>query len=119
MPILTADTISEFVLDDRLGRRRAITREAALVLRRGFTGLGPNLAIGLVDVNPDGLGVQLNAPMNFGDEVEVELTSPGVGKPLKLAGEVRWNMAVGDGTFRAGIKLRRRLTQADIANLTG
>ena len=94
-------------------------RGAALVLRRGFTGVGPNLAIGLVDVNPDGLGVQLNAPLTYGDEVEIELSSPGIGKPLRAVGEVRWSMAVGDGTFRAGIKLRRRLTPADIANLTG
>ena len=54
----------------------AISRAAALVLRRGFTGVGPNLAIGLVDVNPDGLGVQLNAPLTYGDEVEIELSSP-------------------------------------------
>jgi hypothetical protein len=119
MAILTADTISEFVLDDRHNRRRAIARGVALVLRRGHTSLGPNLAISLVDANPDGLGVELNAPLNFGDVVEVELTAPGLSKPLKLVADVRWCMAVGDGTFRAGVKLRRRLTQVDIANLIG
>ena len=88
-------------------------------MRRGRTGVGPNLAIGLIDVTPEGLGVLLIAPLAFGDEVEVELSSPGIDKPLKVAGEVRWSMAVGDGTFRAGIMLCRRLTPVDIANLTG
>lgn len=119
MAILADDSITEFVIDDRLNRRRTISRGAAVVLRRGRTGAGPNLAIGLIDVTPQGLGVLLIAPLAFGDEVEVELSSPGVDKPLKMAGEVRWGMAVGDGTFRAGIQLGRRLTQVDIANLTG
>jgi hypothetical protein len=119
MALLQTDTISEYVLDDRYNRRRTITSGAAIVLRRGLTGTGPDLAIGLVDVNPDGIGVLLNASVIFGDEVEVELTSHSLTKPLKVAGEVRWSMAVGDGTYRAGIKLGRRLTPTDIANLIG
>jgi hypothetical protein len=119
MGILAADSISEFLVDDRYSRRRAITHEVALVVRRGHTGVGPNLAISLVDANPDGLGLELNAPVTFGDVVEVEFTPPGASKPLKLVADVRWCMAAGDGTFRAGIKLRRRLTPTDIANLTG
>jgi PilZ domain len=80
-------------------------------------GLGQNLAIALVDVSEDGLGLRLKAALGFGEEITIELNLPGVGKPLKLVADVRWCTALGDGSFHVGVKLRRRLMHGEVSNL--
>ena len=118
MSNLSADIVAGPQLDRRLGRRRTIKKQIRVALRRGPTALGPNLAIALIDVSRDGLGVHLAVSLDFGDEVRIELASPEVGKPLELVGAVRWCMAVGDGTFRAGVHLRGQLADSDLTSLT-
>jgi hypothetical protein len=81
-------------------------------------GLGPNLAVALIDISEDGLGVRLKASLAAGDEVSVELSAPGVRKSLKMVGDIRWCREVGDGTFAAGVRLRRRLTYAQLNDMT-
>src|SRR5437763_972691 len=47
----------------RLVPRRAVRGGVRAEVRRGMTGLGPDLAIGLTDLSEDGLGVRLKAPV--------------------------------------------------------
>ena len=101
----------------RLARRRAITRKIGIEYRKGAMGLGPNLAVGLLDVSEDGLGVRIKVAVEPGDEAEVVLTSPGTRKAYKLLCEVRWCRDAGDGTFLAGMRLRRRLAYAELSDL--
>jgi hypothetical protein len=101
-------------IDRRLGPRRPVTRRADVSLRTGPLGLGPNLAIGLVDVSEEGMGVKLNGPVKPGEEVEVVVSFPVASKTFKLHGVVCWcNPGPGE-TFVAGIRLRRRLTHAEL-----
>jgi hypothetical protein len=104
--------------DHRLGRRKPITRKVGMAVRVGMSGLGRDLGCGLVDVTDDGLGIKLKEPIQAGREVTIDLALPGVSKPLRVIGEVRWCRAAGDGTFTAGVRLRRRLpypTMTDLA----
>lgn len=80
-------------------------------------GLGPDLALGLLDVSEDGLGVRLKVAVAAGDEAEIVLTAPGTRKAFKLLGEVRWCHDAADGTFHVGIRLRRRLPYAELSDL--
>ena len=80
-------------------------------------GLGVDVAVGLVDVSEDGLGVRLKVAVTPGEETEIILTSPGTRKAYKLLGEVRWCRDAGDGTFLAGVRLRRRLAYVDLSDL--
>lgn len=101
-------------IDRRLGPRRPVTRRADVSLRAGTLGLGPNLATGLVDVSEEGLGVKLNGAVEPGAEVEVIVSFPVASKSFKLHGVVCWcNLGPGE-TFVAGIRLRRRLTHAEL-----
>lgn len=102
----------------RLSRRLLVTRRVQLVFRKGTLGLGPNLGISLADVGEDGLGVRLNAPVSAGEDATVELIRPGVSKPLRLVADVRWCRPAGDGTFLAGLRLRRRLPYLLLTDLT-
>ena len=98
---------------------KAARRHMSVVCRPGSTGLGPNLARGLVDLTEDRVKVRLNAPIPVGEDVEVELTPPGVGKPLKLRGSVVTCRPSTDGkSFVAKVLLRHRLTFRQLAELT-
>lgn len=77
-------------------------------------GLGPDLALFLIDVSEDGIGVRLKCPLATLDEVEVELLAPGFRKPVKRQGNVRWCRGLEDGTFLAGINLHKRLAYAEV-----
>jgi hypothetical protein len=71
----------------------------------------------LIDASEDGLGVRLKVALAPGDEVEVELSPPGVRKSFKRLGEIRWCREVGDGTFVAGMKLHKRLAFQELNEL--
>jgi Tfp pilus assembly protein PilZ len=94
-------------------------RRVGVAIQEGTSGLGPNIAVGLANVSDDGLGVRINAPIPVGLEVSVELFLPGVHKPIKLVGEVRWCSPVGDSTHQAGLRLRRRLTYSELTGMGG
>jgi hypothetical protein len=101
----------------RISRRRVVTRKVGIVLRKGAMGLGPNLGVALLDASEDGLGVRIKGPLVQGDEIEVELSPPGVRKTYKRLGQVRWCRDVGDGTFVIGIKLQKRLAFTELNDL--
>ncbi|HEX3150261.1 MAG TPA: PilZ domain-containing protein [Gemmataceae bacterium] len=105
-------------VNHRLDRRREVQRKVEVIVRRGTMGLGPNLALRITDATQDGLGLRLSASVQPNTEVAVELSVPGVGKPVKIQADVRWCLAVGDGTFLAGIRLRRRLSYTEVSSLT-
>lgn len=104
--------------DRRLARRLLVTRRVQLVYRKGTLGLGPNLGISLADVGEDGLGVRLSAQVKPGEEASLELIRPGVSKPLRLVADVRWCRPADDGTYLAGLRLRRRLPYLMLTDLT-
>jgi hypothetical protein len=97
---------------------RRPARHIGIVCRKGLTGLGPNLAVALLDVTEDRLKVRLTGPVKVGDEVETELVPPGSGKPLKLRGDAITCRASGSGTFVAKVLLRHRLTFQELAAIT-
>ena len=105
--------------EHRLCRRRNARTGVRLEYRRGLLGLGNNLAVALVDASEDGLRVRLKVEVKPGEEGEVLLGRPGGGKPLKSEVEVRWCTPAGDGTFLAGLRLRRRLPYRDLSDLVG
>ena len=94
-------------------------RHLGIVCRRGTTGLGPDLAVGIVDVTEDRLKVRLTAPVPVGDELEADLTPPGNGKVMRLRGVVAACRPSRDGKSSvAKVRLRHRLTFRQLAELT-
>jgi hypothetical protein len=73
------------------------------------------LAVALVDVSPEGLGVWLAGPVAAGEEVQVTV---GVGlRRVTVLAEVRWCAPGPDAAYRAGLRLRRPLTDRALAEL--
>ncbi len=105
-------------LERRIFRRRRVVRPVDVIIRRGTLGLGPNLALALIDVSEEGLRVRLKGPVVAGDEVEICLSFPIASKSWKFTGDVRWCESGPFETFLAGISLRRQLTHLELAELT-
>lgn len=104
--------------DRRIVRRRALKKGVALTVRKGTMGLGPNLAIGGVELSDDGIQVRVKSELKRGDEIEIGLTGIGRSKPMTLISEVRWCKEDLDDDsgefFYVGAKFRRRLAYAEI-----
>jgi hypothetical protein len=115
---LFTDPVSGKRSERRLSRRLIVTRRVQIVFRKGTLGLGPNIGVALADVGEDGLGIRLTTPVAKGDDASLELLRPGVSKPLRLVADVRWCRPIEDGTFLAGLRLRRRLPYLVLTDLT-
>jgi hypothetical protein len=102
---------------DRLGRRWVARFGARAEVRRLGPPLGPDLGAGLVDVSTDGARVRLTAPAEIGEEVRVRLRRKGTRKSTDLMAEIRWCQPEGGGVYLAGLRLCRRLTPAELADL--
>ena len=95
--------------------RLGIQRRVGAAVR---TAGGRDVGIDLLDASEDGLGIRARARLPLRAEVTVELSRPGVLRPLALAGVVRWCGPAADGTFTVGVRLHRRLTPMELSNLT-
>ena len=89
-----------------------------VVCRTGTLGVGPNLAISLVDISEMGLRLVVPSTMQKGQEVQIELEAPGRGRALKLMADVIWSMPNDEGTYWLGIEFRRQLTYGELQDLT-
>ena len=106
--------------DRRAMRRRPLKRGVTLTVRKGTMGLGPNLAVGGVELSHDGIRVRIKDQLKRGDEVELGLTGIGCGKPMTLIADVRWCRVEesddGATVFFLGAKFRRRLAHAEMGS---
>lgn len=105
-------------MNHRVCGRKPATRTVTLAVRNGESGLGADLGAGLVDITQDGLGIRLKELVPVGQVVTIDLLVSGIGKPLRILAEVRWCRPCVDGTFRAGVCLRRRLSFPTVTGLT-
>jgi PilZ domain len=101
----------------RAARRRLAKSGARVEVRRGPLGMGPNLAVGLVELSQTGARVRLKTAIQPGVEVEVALWPPAGVRSVRGPAEVRWCRPVRDGTFLAGLRLRRTITNGDLRHL--
>ena len=85
-------------------------------MRRGSLGMGPDLALGLVDVSEGGAQVRLACPLLPGEQVQVALWPPRGLRPVRLPATVRWCRTI-DGVVLAGVRLSERLSLRDVSKL--
>lgn len=101
--------------DRRIVRRRPLKRGVELTIRKGTTGLGPNLAAGGVELSHDGMRVKVKSELKKGDDVQIALVGIGRGKAMTMIADVRWCRPDEEAdAYLVGICFRRRLTHAEI-----
>ena len=85
--------------------------------RRGSLDLGPDLAVRLVDVGPDGATLLVREPLPEGEEVSVVLEGPGNAHPARHMGRVA-HSGPGPGGHLADVEFRQRIGRQELLALT-
>jgi hypothetical protein len=73
---------------------------------RNHLGLGPNIAVAVLDVSESGVRLLLKEDLPIGREFEVELESI-AHKAVKLHAEVIWSLATADGKYCVGSRFTK------------
>src|SRR5579872_2665417 len=98
----------------RAARRRAAKRSVRVNCIANAIGLGPNVALSLLDVSEAGARITIKVPLLPRQEVEISLTGIGHRKPVRVLAEVIWCIPAEEGTYLAGFKLQRYLSYQDL-----
>ena len=101
----------------RLQRRRSAKGGARVVCRANAMGLGPNVAKSLLDLSEAGAHVEVTVGMMKHQEVELELCSVSLLRPIKTLAEVIWCVPYAENLFHVGLRFRRLLTFQDLQAL--
>jgi hypothetical protein len=75
----------------RLARRRAPKGGTRVVCRKGTLGLGPDLAVSVLDVSESGIRLLVREALAERQEIEVGLTGPGQARAHRLVATVVWS----------------------------
>ena len=102
--------------DRRVTDRRRARFGSRVEVRRGLLGMSPDLALKLVDVSEGGAQVRVVGPLRPGEQVEVALWPPANAQSVRGPAVVCWCLPTATGEFRAGLRLRRRLS-LELVNL--
>ena len=95
--------------DRRKSPRYAPKGGMQVTCRKGAPGLGPNLALSVLDVSEGGTRLLLGAPLKPGEAVEVILQPAGYALGFKASGRVVWCLEVTEGGHAAGVAFNQRL----------
>jgi hypothetical protein len=95
-------------------RPRKITKVACF---KGALGLGPNLALDLLDVSERGVRLRVKEPLELHQQVEVHLTGLGHRRPVKVPAAVVWCVEAADGSYCIGAHFEKGLPYADLQQL--
>ncbi len=94
--------------------RRPPRGSVAVECRPGTYGLGPNVAVQVLDISVGGVAVLTKTPLQKGQEVEVVLSRKGTTGTIKRTAVVAWALPPGDqGYCKAGLEFRSRLSYPD------
>src|SRR5258708_7658123 len=92
----------------RLSMRRNPKRTSRVVCRKGVFGMGPNLALRLLDIPETGARLVVKAEISPRQEVEVVISPPGGGREIVRKGAVVWAVPTAEGEFCVGVRFDKR-----------
>jgi hypothetical protein len=106
---------------NRRGAPRRLPKKASrFVCRSGRLGLGPNIAVGLLDVSETGIRLIVKTALEPEAEVEVGLQPIGANTPTNVIAQVMWCIPLADGNHCVGARFEKVLPYGfllEIANL--
>jgi hypothetical protein len=103
--------------DQRSTRRRRPRGSTKVACHAGSFGLGPNLAVRVLDVSEAGIRLLVQAALRPGQEIEVSLEGVAHCRPVRASARVVWAVEAADGTYCVGAKFERTLSYADLQHL--
>jgi hypothetical protein len=86
--------------------------------QQGNTGLGPNLAVSILDISETGIRMMVNRSLEKNEEIEINLLGPGNPRPMKILSNVAWSVAAAEGNHCIGARFQKRIQYSDFSRLT-
>ncbi len=88
----------------RRSRRQRPKMTTEIACRPQTVIVGPDVALAVLDISAEGIRLMVNAPLEKGQRIEVDLQGIGYSKPIKMNAEVIWSLATADGNWCIGAK---------------
>lgn len=88
----------------RRSRRQHPKPTTEVVCRSETRIIGPDVALSVLDISADGIRLMVNAPLEAGQRIEVDLEGIGYCHTLKLSAQVIWALETVDGNWCIGAK---------------
>ena len=101
----------------RLHRRRTPKGGVRVTCQVGSLGLGPNLALSVLDLSEAATRIAVKAALTAGQEVEINLSEPSLGRPVKRLAVVVWCVEREPGTWWSAAKFGRYLEYSELIRL--
>jgi PilZ domain-containing protein len=89
----------------RRSRRQRPKTTTEIACRPQTVIVGPDVALAVLDISAEGIRLMVNAPLEKGQRIEVDLQGIGYSRPIKLNAEVIWSLATADGNWCVGAKV--------------
>lgn len=99
----------------RSRRQTAKGSTRARAYRNGW-GLGPNIAISVLDISETGVRLLMKEELPVGHEFEVNLEGPG-SHPVKMLANVAWCIRAEDGNYCLGASFQKSMPYAALMAL--
>jgi hypothetical protein len=103
-------------------RRRSLRRRPKRISKvacfKGALGLGPNLALEMLDLSERGIRMRVKEPLMPPQQIELHLTGLTHRKPVKVLAAVVWCVPAADGSYCVGAQFEHGLPYADFQLLT-
>jgi hypothetical protein len=96
--------------------RRKVRNATDVTCRTGTSGMGPNLAIRMLDISEEGVRLTLKQPVNPGEELEISFTPLGCNREVLCGIVVVWCRAH-DGIHSVAGKFRPPVRYDDIFHI--
>ncbi len=103
--------------EKRASRRHSPKGTTRAKVTRSALGLGPNIALDVLDLSETGVRLLLKEDLKRGQEFEVVLESAAC-RPVKTVAEVIWSLATADGKFCVGARFVKLLSYRDLQALS-
>jgi PilZ domain len=101
----------------RRARRQPAKTSARVICYGNGLGLGRNLALTVLDMSESGIRLRVKAPLEAGQEIQIDLEGLGHRRALKICGKVAWSVALADGTWCVGVQFPQPLRYTDLVCL--
>ena len=84
---------------------------------KGTLGLGPDLAVSIIDISQTGIGLVTKTAVQVGQKIEVTLSSMGLVRPIKQVATVARCEQLGEGKYCVGARFDRCLSYGEYQGL--
>lgn len=101
----------------RRSRRSKARTTVKIQCRKGALGLGPNVALSVLDLSDSGVRLMIKQPLDLMSEVEVLIDGYGMKDSIKRLGNVRWLINAEGGQYCVGIEFQKSLSYRDWLNM--